>query len=249
MPRTYFECEHPATPQATMTAITSRMRLPPDDLFVWFDAEHSGADLRPPQPYPTLAGFYALDNIEECPFPERVKARMTLDGYLMLVWVGRVVIEGNTVRLAVTLAHELRHVEQYAHEPQLHYANVGIDNCLVIEALLRGADRYNRWDSPTELDAEAQARQVVVSTLGEPAASEYYQRECREWESLGRFIHPVPIGTLDEVVDSTRQWLTEHYNDIVRLRRAAASPDFETHLARIRWDLFGLPGYPRHEIL
>lgn len=130
--------------------------------------------------------------------------------FQMLVWVGRDVIERQPLFFASTLARELRHVEQFVREQQLHYAGVMALGYIVRRALSRGEGEYNAFDSPTEWDAEVLARAVVGGLYGEPAASNYYRERVARNRFFAAFVDPKPVYPLPEIVASLRTWVNSN---------------------------------------
>ncbi len=236
--------EHAGTPTDLVDRIMTLMQIPECGLLLWFDAERTGTELMAAlgDPLKMGGGFHPLAGIPMAPFPDKVKDRMEQGRFRLLVWIGRDVVEGQPVAFTITLAHELRHVEQFLHCPQIHYAG------RVAMAYLRRLpdeerNSLNYFASPVEWDAEARAREVAVTLHGEAAVRNYF-----EDKGIKGFVEPQNVQTPAQLVEALKTWLEQRWMGIVETVRRRPEPDEFRELVRsVEWDRFGLPD-PRNEM-
>lgn len=241
IPPTRFEYEHPKVRRALVEQIRTCMNLPERGLLVWFDTQETGSERMKGAAFyfEMLAGFHPLEGISVASeFPDRVRDRMAQDMFRALVWVGRDVIDSDDcVRFTIVLGHELRHVEQYLFNAQLHYANVVILNYLYrLSAHIK--TRYTRYESPVEFDAEIRARAIASLVCGEDGTREFY---VAKGEGFEPFITAIEIPGLRELEERVSKWLQTHSKDIGKV---AKRPDEVTrmrdYVQDLEWSAFGL---------
>jgi hypothetical protein len=230
--------EHTGTPTDLVDKILTVMRIPECALLLWFDAETTGAELMAAvgDSLSMAGGFHPLAGICMSPFPDKVKNRMEQGRFRLLIWIGRNVVEGSRVAFTVVLAHELRHVEQFLHNPQIHYAGrVALGYLRRLSKEER--ERHNYFDSPVEHDAEARARQVAVAIHGEAAVRGYY-----EDKGIREFVEPRKVHALAELVEALKSWLRQRWTGIVGTVHSHPEPDeFRELVGSVEWGRMGLP--------
>ncbi len=242
IPYNRIEFEHPDTPRALAAKIFGVMQIAECGLLTWFDARQSGRELEgAPQP-PILAAFHPLSGIGRSMFPERVEQVMGRDWFRMLVWVGKNVIDAtDAVHFTVTLAHELRHVEQFVFDRQIHYGGTVI---MAILSRLPKAEwvRHSRFDSPVEWDAEARAREVSVWLHGESAVHDYFEKKAKEHHGFEPFVNTQPVPALPEVKQAVSDFLRPRINVVSEIaKRPKEAWEFRELARMVDWGALGLP--------
>jgi hypothetical protein len=227
------------------------MRIPECGLLLWVDGEFAGNDALPGQEPPnfvgglffTATGRVPLDkSLGERPFQDKLLHALVAGSPLLFclgVWIGRQVIDSYTakpVRLTHVIAHELRHVEQFLHNPQLHFAGNVAYQYLSIVGEEMGVPICTHA-VPQEWDAELRAREVVGLMHDANQARAFYA-------SAGAhdLIEVPPVRRLEQAVDDLRDFLTLHRDRIeLLLQRPELYPQLGHLVQYVDWSALGAP--------
>jgi hypothetical protein len=166
------------------------MDIPECGLLTWFDGEFAGDDARTGAEAPPAVGgvFFTANShiplgrsIGNRPFHEKIENALSPSPparFRLVVWIGKQVTDAyadDPVSFTHVLAHELRHVEQFLHNPQLHYTgNLAYQ---YLAQVSRDSEAPIPWCTvPQEWDAELRAREIVGLLYAHTEVSEHYKK-------------------------------------------------------------------------